>query len=249
MMYIFQKRKSYFKIDSFYYTIADIKKIFSEKRPSNQTCYYSVNQSANSLSYNLVLLKVKDIKLKYGGPMKHHVNYKNVYEEIKIPRSLKAFRIHTINTIIKILSVVLCLLVLKFDSILWRIIVGIFVGGIITQIILLLFKTRSNTSYLVSPILLIKLITWIWIIYLVSDVQIQSGNIITQPSILIAIIGILFLDAFLEQFLKILFGKRIIKPIIKQHMKITEKFENGYQVYNEIPIWTVVFPIYKWIFG
>lgn len=249
MIYIFQKRKTYFKIGKFYYKIGDVKKIFKEKRSSNQKCYYSVNQPANSISFELELLKVKDIKLKTAGPLQHNIKHKNVYEKVKIPRSLKAVRIHTINTIIKILSIVLCLFILKFDSELWRMIAGMFVGGIIAQIILLLFKTKSNTSYLVSPFFLMKLITWIMVIYLVSDIQIQSGNIKTQPYIQIVIIGILLLDSFLEQLLKMLFGKMLLKPIIKQHIKIDEKFENGYQLYNEIPIWTVVYPICKWIFG
>ena len=249
MIYIFQKRRTYFKIGEFYYTLGDIIKLYSQKTLSDQKYYYSKNHFANSKYFKVKFLKVLDIKLKSFGPRQHNINYKNKYEIINIPRSLKAFRIHTVSTIIKIISIILCLGFLELDSKLWRMIIGLFVGSILSQIIFLLSRTKSNNSYIFSPLFIIKLISWIIIIYLVSDIQIQPFNIQTTSYIQLVIVGILFFDSPFEQILKTVFGPKILKPIIRQPIKITEQFENGYQLYNEIPIWTVIFPIYKWIFG
>ena len=247
--YLIKNRKEYFRIGSFYYSVYDIKRIFTEKKPGSQKCFYCVGERADSIPFKTEFLKLKDIKLKTSGPRQHNINYKNDYAKVEIPRSRKAVRIHTLNSIIKVLSIILCLLVLEFESKLWRMVAGIVLGIIITQIILLFTRTRSNTSYAISYIFLIRVFVWISLLILASDFQLETISISPKPYMQVFIAGILFLDCFLEQFLKALFGKGIIKPLTRQPKEIIEKYEDGYQLYNEIPIWTVVFPIYKWVFG
>ena len=246
--YLIINRKRYLKIGDFYYSFSDVKRVFTEKKPATQKCAYCVNLPADSIPFKLEFLKEKDIKLKTAGFRQHNVSYINEYAKVEVPRSHKAFMIHTIISAIKILSIVLCIIILRFDSKLWRMIAGIVIGGTISQMVLFTTSTRSSVSYLFSYKLLIKAFIWIIIMILASDFQFHPINI-TSTYIQFAIAGVLFFDCFLEQLLKTIFGKRIIKPLIRQYEKISEKFTDGYQLYNDIPILTVVYPLYKWIFG
>ena len=156
-------------------------------------------------------------------------------------------RIHIAVSLIKVISILLCCIFLDFDSITWRIIAGFIAGGILSQILLLVGNTRSKNSYLFSYLLLIKLAVWILVIVISSDFKANPFNI-SNSFIQLAIAGILFFDSFLEQLLKILSGPKLIRPFIKQPAAIENKFAEGYQLYNEIPVWTVLYPIVRWIF-
>ena len=61
--------------------------------------------------------------------------------------------------------------------------------------------------------------------------------------------AILLFDCLLLQLLNALFGKYSSKPIIKQYADINQKFDEGYCLYNDITVISVVYPLFRWIFG
>ncbi len=228
----------------FYYSLERIKQIYSETTPTEQKCYYCSSKLADSKPYKLDLIKLKDIKVKSGGFRQHNVNYINENAAILIPRSRKAFIIHSINTLIKIVSMLSCLIFLNLSSLVWRIIIGMVLGGLISSIILLITWTKSNVSYLFSYGTVFRVIVWIFIIALISHFKITPFNITTYDSIYFVITAIILFDCVLMQLINFVFGIYSSKPITRQYTDTNQKFNDGYRVYNDVTVISVVYPIF-----
>jgi hypothetical protein len=73
-----------------------------------------------------------------------------------------------------------------------------------------------------------------------------------QPTdyLIVGVISVLFFqDIFIDLVTKILFRKRNLdKPVIKQPVEIQKLVNQGYQGYLEIPVWSTIFPLIKWVF-
>jgi hypothetical protein len=247
--YIHDNWKHYLLPGSLYYSPYRIRHMFTETHPSDEDCYYSKGRKADSKSYSLDLLKLKDLKLNSGGFRQHNVNYINKNISILIPRSRKAFVIHALNGFIKILSILLCLIFLDLTSIVWRLVIGAATGGIISLAVLIITQTRSHVSYLFSINMIIRLVTWVLSLALVSRFTLQPFNIITNESIYFVITAIVIFDCFLMQLIDIVLGKKTSKPVITQYQEVQQRFSDGYIVYNDIPVLSVIYPFFKWIFG
>jgi hypothetical protein len=247
--YIYDNRKTYWTPGKFYYNFQRIKQTFTETTPSQQPCHYCSSQPANSKPYKLELLKLKDIKLKSYGPRQHSMNYVNDKAIIQIPRSQKAFIIHTSNIIVKILSIVSCLVFLTITSFVWRFIAGMTLGGIVSTIILLVTNTKSNVSYLWSLGMILRVCGWLFLIFLCSSFSFHPFDVTTSEYIQLIVIAIIFFDCFLMQLVKLVFGKYSYKPIIRQYKDVDLQFNNGYKVYNDVFVVSVIYPLFLWIFG
>lgn len=247
--YLIKNRRKYLKIGRFYYTFSDIKRYYNERKDTSQKCYYCPSKSADSKPYKIDLLKLKDLKVQSRGFRQHNVNYINENATILIPRSRKALIIHSLNTGIKIASILFCLVFLDISSFVWRILIGMSVGGLLSSLILLITWTKSNISYLFSFGTLFRISVWIFIIFLVSHFSIEPFNIATSDYIYLAITAIVIFDCFLMQLVNFALGKYSSKPMIKQYADATQKFNNGYRVYNDVTVISVVYPLFKWIFG
>jgi len=247
--YFYGSRKQYFIPGKFYFTPKRIKQIYTETNPTKQKCYYCPSKQADSKPYKLDLLKLKDLKVKSDGFRQHNVNYINKNISILVPRSRKAFMIHSLNALIKILSIVSCVIFLDISSHVWRIIIGIGLGGLISSIVLLSTWTKSNVSYLFSYSMLFRVSVWIFIIAIISHLSIAPFDIITSNYIHFVIIAIIFFDCLLMQLVNYLFGKYSSKPMTKQYAAANQKFSDGYRVYNDVTVISVVYPLFKWIFG
>jgi len=243
------KRKGYFKPGEFYYSFQKIKGLFTERKQTDKYCYYSSNKKADSHPYKLTLLKLKDIKVKTSGFRQHNANYVNDEITIEIPRSGKAFIIHSINILIKALSIISCLIFFDISSFLWRIIFGMFIGGIAISTISNITHTKSNISYLLSIGSILRVISWILLISFVTEINLRPFDISCTNSIYFILVIIFFLDNFLMAILKLILGKYAYQPILKQHPEVEKKFNEGFKVYNDVIIISVVYPIYRWIFG
>ncbi len=247
--YIMDNRRHYLMPGHFYYNLARIKHLFTEKHAAQESCFYCPYKSADSRPYLLELLKLKDIRYKSGGFRQHHVNYINRYVTIAIPRSHKAFILHTTNAALKIISIVSCLLFLDISSIVWRFVIGIILGGATGALVLLITRTRSNKTYLFSLGMIARIAIWILCLVLVSQFTIHPFNITTNDSIYFVITSIIVFDSFLMQLINFMLGKKSSQPLIMQHPAVTEKFKEGFIVCNDIPVLSVVYPMFRWLLG
>jgi len=245
----YDKRKNYFKPGKFYYTFGRIKTIFTERNLSEEKCFYCSDKLADSKPYKIELLKLKEIKLQTSGFRQHNVNYKNKIINISIPRSKKAFTIHTINIGIKILSILLCMIFLNISSHFWTFIFGLVLGGIVSSVILFISDTKSNVSYLFSYGFLFRISVWLVIIISLSSFNTDPLNITTSDGIYFAVIAILLFDSLLMQISNLILGKYSVMPILKQYDDLNQKLNDGYKFYNDINVISVLFPVFKWIFG
>lgn len=249
-LHILSRRKKYFKLGSFFYTFKDIKSAFIEEMgKGTDNCSYCIDQKADSYPYKIDLLKIHDIKLNLKGMLWHEVHYNRTYKKLSLPRSKKAFRIHTSTTLIKALSILLALIFLPFTCLLWRFVGGIAAGGLLTALVLVLSRTRSKVSYLYTGSFLIRL--GLWLLILIMLCRWNNFPDIQPTDYLVAgVISLLFFqDVFIDLVGKILFRKsNLIKPIIKQPLEIQTLINKGYQDYLEIPVWSTIYPLIKWIF-
>ena len=139
--------------------------------------------------------------------------------------------------------------VLDFSSVLWRLITGILAGWIITSLVLLFSRTRSNVSYLLSYGSVFRLLFWLTIIALISDFRFNPLNIIISDDVYFILALLFLLDSFLMGFTGLIFGKRSYLPLTKQYPAAEQKFREGFKVYNDVPVVSIVYPFFRWLFG
>jgi hypothetical protein len=247
--FIYDNRKQYFMPGKFYYSPERIRQIYTETSPANQRCYYCKSETADSRPYRLDLLKLKDLKINTAGFRQHSVNYVNESATVMVPRSRKAFITHSVITVIKILSILSCLVFLNISSLVWRTITGMVTGGLISSLILLITRTKSNISYLFSYGTVFRIFTWVFLIVMISQFRLDPFNITTSGYIYFVIIAIILFDSFLMQIINYAFGKYASQPVIRQYEEANKKFKIGFRVYNDVPVISVIYPLFKWIFG
>jgi hypothetical protein len=249
LVYIYSNRKELFKIQSFYYKNPREfwKGIQYVNNSVEENCYYCKGHVANARPYKHSMLKVSDIKLSSSGPLLHNVNYRRKYKELNVPRSKKALTVHRTTSLIKILAILGSLLILELDSILWRAVIGAITGGTVSTILLWVTRTRGNHTWLVTPVILTKLIIILVVLSLLSTVH--NGDIYTSEFLPAFMITLLFLlDIIVEPVISALLGKNDRKPLIHQPSPFDKYYEKGYRNYLEIPIWTIIYPLYRWLF-
>jgi curved DNA-binding protein CbpA len=250
VFYIIGKRKSFFRLGPFFYTFRDIKNVFIEELgKGTDNCGYCQDYKADSYPYKMGLLKIHGVQLNFVGAFWHEARYNRTYKKLSVPRSKKAFRIHLAISLIKSFSILLALIFLPFESLLWRFVGGIMAGGILTAIILLISHTRSKVSYLYTWNLLIRLGIWVLLLVMLCSWN-EFPDIKPTEYLVVGVIFMLFFqDVFVDLVTKIIFKKtNLDKPIITQPVEIQKLINQGYQNYLEIPIWSTIFPLIKWVF-
>ncbi len=242
-------RKDYFKPGKFYYTFKKIKSLFTETHPSEQSCFYCRNLTANSRPYRLIMIILKDVRVKTEGFRQHNINYINKEITIDIPRSQKAFIVHSIIALVKILTIILSVSFLGISSTPWKFMAGIFAGGILSSLILLITQTKSNVSYIINYSLIIRMVIWMAAIFASTNFHFSPFNLVSNGLIYFAIFAIILFDSFIMQLISLVLGKYEFYPIIPQHAEFKKKLNQGYILYNDIPMVSVFYPFFKWIFG
>lgn len=251
LAYIYPRRKTWFRLGKFKTGWAQVfayVKMGPEK-PSRDRCCYCKSAMAGGKPYRVELIRVLDSKIRNYGVMNHQVKYRTKAKRVVLPRSARAHFFHRMTTLAKILSILGCMLFLPFDSILWRFIVGLFVGGLLGTLILSLAGVASKVSYLLSPALIIK--SGIWLLALSAISSFGPGfNIATSGAIYGVIAGLLFLlDMFIDLFLGLFpFYKRMFRPITKQGRVMDELYRDGYQNNQELPVYSFFYPLFRWLF-
>jgi hypothetical protein len=247
--YVYDNRKNYLVPGSFYYSPKRIRHLFTDVHPAVETCYFCPTRPADSVPYKLDLFKMKDVKLSSRGFRQHNIHYVNKNTSTLIPRSKHAFMLHSVSTMIKSLTLLLCFLFLPLSSFVWRFIAGILAGGMVTFLLLLVLHTKSNVSYLMTYGMTFRVCLWLFFIAIVSQFSLNPMNISTSDSIQFVVTAIFIFDCLIMQFLDYIMGRYAARPMSRQFPEVARKIESGYNVYNDIPFISVAYPLIKWLFG
>ncbi len=251
MVYIYQQRSTWFRQGKLNTSLIDVKAFFSmdSGKKSKDHCCYCRKAMANGQHYRIELIKTLDIKIRSYGALNHDAKYKNKVKRVVIPRSIRAQFFHRMATLLKLTSIILCLILFPLESPLWRFIAGMLIGGLLSMIMQALAGVRSRVGYLLTPSLLIKGSVWLVALFKISIVG-PGFNIATTGYIYIAVAGLLFL---LDMFFDLLMGlfpfyQRLFRPMFKQGAVLDSLYKEGYRNYQELPVYSVAFPLLKWIF-
>lgn len=245
----FLKRKGYFKLGKFYYSFQKLLQFYTRpNEAATGNCFYCNGLAANSYAYKINFVKVKDIHLNNKGPMQHMAGYDRKEFAVPMPRSQKAFIIHSITSVIKLMSILLALIILPFGSIVWRFIFGAIAGWFAASVVLLLTRTKSKTMYLLSYGMIIKIVVWFAVLALFTSFDWGTKRISPTDYGKFIMVIMVFADSFLEQFLKTPKGWNLFRPLSRRYRGMSVYFNGNYQLYLEIPLWTTLYPIVRWIF-
>lgn len=248
--HIYSKRKRWFhpgKIDTTWKDVVNFFIIKIKDNPEGK-CFYSKAKIANSTPFKFVLFKVREISFNSEGIFMHRVGYNRKYREIIVPRSSDANRVHFLLSFIKPLLFIAGLILIPIDSIPWRFIASFLMTFIISRLLLFTSGIYAKTSFLLTPFMLIKL--GIWILIICTQTTLYPGLVLFTTEILplFFIIMLIFLDMFLDLILRIFpFYNRLYFPLLKQPPIVQKFFENGYQNYLEVPVWSTIYPLFRWL--
>ncbi|MGW8316233.1 MAG: J domain-containing protein [Bacteroidales bacterium] len=251
IVYIFQQRTSWFRLGRFQTTRADLWHFFKPEATGNTTeqCCYSKNSRANGKPYRIELVKTMNIVTRNFGIMDHQAGYQNRIRRVVVPRSVRAQAMHRMASLIKFFAILLAMIFFPVDSLLWRFLAGILGGAILSVLTLRITGIRSRVSYLLTPGLVIKVMIWIGALLLISETG-PGFNIRTTAQVYIVIAGLLFLLDMLFDLVMGMFPfyPKLFRPVIKQGKVLDSLYRDGYQNYMELPVYSVLYPLFRWIF-
>ena len=204
---------------------------------------------ADGKAYKIELLKTVDIKVQSYGALDHSARYRNKVKRVVVPRSARAMFYHRLASLLKVLSILGFLVFFPLDSILWRFIAGLFFGGICSTIFLKVAGVRSKVSYLLTPGLIVKVFVWLLSLSLISSLG-PGFYIQISGYVYLLVAGLLFfLDMVFDLVLGFLpFYRKMFRPLVKQGTILDALYRDGYQNYQELPVYSVIYPLVRWLF-
>jgi hypothetical protein len=96
--------------------------------------------------------------------------------------------------------------------------------------------------------MIIKIFIWLGVFILISKFDFTKCDIIISKYVNLIVMIMVFADSFIEQALNSPKKIHLFKPLLKKDQNIAEYFEKNCRLYLEIPFWTTVNPIIRWIF-
>jgi len=251
LVYIYQKRKQWFHLGKLNISAKELIAFFRliPGKPSKDRCCYCRSAMADGKAYKIELLKTVDIEIRTHGALDHSARYKNKRKRVVVPRSSRAVYYHRLVSLIKLLSIVAFLIFFPLESILWRFIAGLFAGGIISTLLLKLARVRSKVSYLLTPGLILKTIIWLVCLALISSTG-PGLDIHVSGYVYLVVAGLLFLlDMIFDLLMGFLpFYRHMFRPVLKQGTILDSLYREGYQNYQELPVYSVIYPLIRWLF-
>jgi hypothetical protein len=126
---------------------------------------------------------------------------------------------------------------------------GLLAGTLLSVPLLWITRVRSRISYLLTPGLLIKSVIWIVTLLMISEVG-PGFNIQVTGFVYIVVAGLLFL---LDMLFDLVMGffpfyRSLFRPMARQGPVLDSLYRDGYQNYLELPVYSVIYPLIKWIF-
>ncbi|MFC2080591.1 J domain-containing protein [Bacteroidota bacterium] len=248
--YIYSERRRFFRLGTFYYNYQEIKNMIREESGSgSKPCAYAVERPADAYPFKISLLTIHKISLKLTGALWHQASYQRSYEKLSIPRSKISFRVHTSGSVFKVCSILFIIGWSPLECFIWDLILGMLIGGVLAGLAGLIFRVRSKISYLLTINLIVKILAWLMMIIMFTDFS-EFPRLQTHEYFLSGFVLMLLLqDLLVEPLTRLIFRKgRHIRPLIQQPVAMQRLYRKGYQSYLEIPVWSTVFPMVKWIF-
>jgi hypothetical protein len=243
-------RSKWFKLGRIRWKLRDLINLFNfnpvTKDPDTY-CYYCEGRKADGKKFLMTLLKVKDVRIRNDGVYQHYVAYDRKYKEVIFPRSTKAFIVHYFQSLIKILSLIFCVIWLPYPSLIWRFAGGLVLGLILSTLVCGLTHTRSKVSYLLNTFQIIKIS--VWAIVVMTQTTLYPGMILqtTVYAPIFLVVLLIFGDIILDFILKLMpFYSRIYIPVTTQSPNILNFYRNGYQNYLDVPVWSTIYPLVRW---
>ena len=235
ILFIVNNWKNYLRIDSYYYHLSDLGKVLKDSsRRTGQECYYCPGHMAMIYPYKLTMFRIRSIQIQtFGALYGRKAGTSRKFKTLRIPRSRKAFFVHSLASLVKI-SVLLCSMVFlsayPFDRL--SLAIGLVSGSILSGLLHLALNTKSKVSYLISYGMLIKLLVWFLLIWFFGSYAFIF----------------LFFDPMLEAFLRLISGDRLFIPLGRQYPALYQSFCKRYQLYMELPVLSVISPLFRWLF-
>jgi len=235
VVFIMYNWKNYLRIDAYYYHLSDIGKTWQES--SNKTkidCYYCKGQKAMVYPYKIQLFRILSMQIQtFGALYGKKAGSRREQKTILIPRSRKAFLIHAFASMIKISTLILCLVFITRESLVrFSLPIGLIIGACLSGLLLWAMGSRSKVSYLVSYGMLIKFFAWVLLIGLFGSYAFIF----------------LFFDPMLEALLRFISKDKLFIPITRQYPSFSNLFHKQYQLYMELPVLSVISPLFRWLF-
>lgn len=250
-IYIFQHRQTWFRLGSLKTSWKDVARFLKpeSRQGVSDRCCYCKGRVADGKPFRVEVLKTLEIRIRSRGALDHEAGYRNKKKAVVLPRSRKALLIHRISSLLKWVSILVCLLLFPVDSVLWRFIAGLFTGGILSGILLLLARVRSRNSYLLTPVLLLKMLIWVGALWAISETG-PGFDIRISGWVYIVVAGLLF---FLDMAIDLIFGffpfyRWLFRPLFPQGNILNGLYRKDYQHYQELPVYSFFYPLMKWLF-
>lgn len=251
LVYIYQRRKRWFQLGRFNTSLKDLLGFFKlvQGKPTKDRCCYCRSTMADGRPYKIELLKTIDIEIHSYGALDHNARYKNKMKRVVVPRSTRAMYYHRLVSLVKVLSILAFMVFFPVESILWRFIAGLLIGGIVSTTMLKLAKVRSKVSYLLTPGLMVKAVIWIVSLGLISSMG-PGFDIQISEYVYLVVAGLLF---FLDMVFDLVIGffpfyRKMFRPVIQQGAILDAFYKEGYQNYQELPVYSVIYPLIRWLF-
>jgi len=251
LVYIYPRRKTWFRLGKFNSSLKDLYVFFKLEpgKPTKDRCCYCRSAMADGKPYKIELLKTIDIEVRSYGALDHQARYKNRVKRVVVPRSSRAVHYHRLTSLVKALTILASIVFFPVESILWRFIAGLFMGGILSATLLRLVKVRSKVSYLLTPGLIVKAIIWMVCLGLISKIG-PGFDIQISGYVYLVVAGLLFLlDMLFDLVIGLFpFYRRMFRPLIPQGKVLESLYGEGYQNYQELPVYSVIYPLFRWLF-
>jgi len=122
-------------------------------------------------------------------------------------------------------------------------------GGILSTLVFRISGTKSKVSYMMSYGLVIRMILWVFCIVLVSHFSMNPFDIVTTDAIQFVVTAIVIFDCLFMQLLDIFLRGKSFRPVSRQYPELIQKMESGFMVYNDVPVISVLYPLFKWFVG
>jgi hypothetical protein len=251
LVYIYQKRRSWFRLGKFHTSLKELIGFFKPEpgNPTNDRCCYCRSAMADGKPYKIELLKTIGIKIRSYGALDHQAAYHNMVKRVLIPRSTRAVHFHRLVSLVKVVTIVAFLIFFPVKSLLWRFIAGLFMGGLFSAALLKVAKVRSKVSYLLTPGLLVKASIWLFALGMISKIG-PGFDIQISGYVNLMVAGLLFLlDMIFDLVIGLFpFYRKLFRPLIAQGKVLESLYREGYQNYQELPVYSVIYPLIRWLF-
>ena len=251
LVYIYQKGLTWFRPGRFNTSFGKLVSFFKliPGKATKDRCCYCRSTMADGTPYNIELLLTIDIEVRSFGALNHSARYKNRRKRVVIPRSARAAYYHRLASLLKLIFIVIFLVFFPVESVLWRFMAGLLGGGIVSTVLLKLSRVRSKVSYLLTPGLIVKIAIWIFSLFMISSMG-PGFNIQISGYVYLVVAGLLFfLDMLFDLVIGIFpFYRKMFWPVIKQGTILDSLYKEGYQNYQELPVYSVMYPLIRWLF-